>query len=73
MPGSTNSSASSRQLERKLSDQQALPFQQQQQQQSDGGGGTAPCDHVACSQQSVCLVEEMERLKRNYHGRVDQV
>jgi hypothetical protein len=57
-----------------MSDQQVLPFQQQQpQQHPDGGGGTAPCDHMACSQQSVCLVEEMERLKRNYHGRVDQV
>lgn len=67
--------------------QQHLPSQQRQQEQeqegqhisaagavhSGGGGVVAPCDHVACSQQSFCLVEEMERLKRNYHGRSDQV
>lgn len=56
-----------------------LPFQQQQQRQlggDDGGVGgssAAPCEHMACSQQTFCLVEEMERLKRNYHGRTDQV
>lgn len=80
-PGSTRSSAGSR---RRLSDAedeeaQVLPFQQQQQRQlggDDGGVGgssAAPCEHVACSQQTFCLVEEMERLKRNYHGRTDQV
>jgi hypothetical protein len=77
-PASTHSSASSR---RRLSDAagddepQMLPFQQQQQRPGGGAVGIsfAPCEHVACSQQTFCLVEEMERLKRNYHGRTDQV
>lgn len=82
---SDSSSTSSRQD--RTSDQedqveQLLPFQQQQQQEeagraggssSGGGNSQTPCEHVACSRLTFCLVEEMKRLKRNYHGRADQV
>lgn len=76
-PGSIHSGGGSRGPKNRPSDtehEQTVPFQQQQQQPMDGSaGGSAPCEHVACSRQAVCLVEEMERLKRNYHGRADQV
>ena len=79
---STSTSTSSRQdrtSDHEDHEEQLLPFQQQQQEagraggSSSDGGSEAPCEHVACSRLTFCLVEEMERLKRNYHGRADQV
>jgi hypothetical protein len=79
--GSTHSHDADDDIDR----EQSLPFQQQEQQEQQqqvqyagagggaGAGAGAACDHVACSQQSFCLVQELERLKRNYHGRADQV
>ena len=30
------------------------------------------CAHVACSAQTVCLVEQMQIVRDNYRGRIDQ-
>lgn len=30
------------------------------------------CPHVACSAQPVCLVEQLQTVRSNYRGRVDQ-
>ena len=30
------------------------------------------CGHVACSAQTVCLVEQLQTVRDNYRGRIDQ-
>lgn len=43
-----------------------------QQQADAGAGANMVCNHIACSAQQFCVVEQLQTVRDNYRGRVDQ-